>query len=79
MFTGDINIDMRAIDWFGSYLTSRYQYVRIDTTLSIKLPVSSGVPQESILSPLLLNIYVGDHPFITKSTPPSARGDSKDE
>ena len=41
-----------AIEWFGRYLTSRYQFVRINTTMSTKLPVSSGVPQGSILCPL---------------------------
>ena len=48
----DIGASRSAIKWLGSYLMSRYQYVRINTTLSTKLPVSSGVPQGSILGPL---------------------------
>jgi len=48
-------------------LTSRYQAVRINATLSTKLPVSSGIPQGSILGPLLFNIYVNDHPSVPEN------------
>lgn len=46
------------INWFKSYLSSRYQYVRIGSNHSDTLPITHGIPQGAILSPLLFCIYL---------------------
>ena len=51
---------VKSVEWFYSYLCGRSQIVKIDEHCSEACNISCGVPQGSILGPLLFLCYVND-------------------
>jgi len=60
-------IGVEALSWFKSYLSNRSQVVNINSTLSDCKPINVGIPQGSILGPLLFIIYVNSLSDIVSS------------
>ena len=55
-----IGADDYAVKWFSSYLNERKQFFDVLGTFSSKEGIRCGVPQGSILGPLLFTLYVND-------------------
>ena len=55
--------------WFGSYLLDRQQLVDVSGTHFTSASVTCGVPQGSILGPMLFLIYVNDMSAVVKNKP----------
>ena len=53
-------LDEKAIKWVENYLTGRSQYVTVGTANSEMRSITKGVPQGSVIGPLLYSIYVNE-------------------
>ena len=68
-------IEGNALNWFKSYLTNRRQCTKINGKLSPEETVVCGVPQGSVLGPLLFIIYINDMVNSLKYTHPKLFAD----
>uniref|UniRef100_A0A3B3I2H5 Reverse transcriptase domain-containing protein n=1 Tax=Oryzias latipes TaxID=8090 RepID=A0A3B3I2H5_ORYLA len=53
-----VGLSGTALNWFHSYLTDRHFFVSMDTRSSGVHEIGCGVPQGSILGPILFNLYM---------------------
>ena len=63
----DFGVAGTAISWLRSFVSDRSQYVAVGSVKSETCALSSGVPQGSVLGPLLFAVYVSEIDAVIQS------------
>ena len=58
----DLGFSGETLCWFSSFLTNRQQCVRVNGSSSNTQCLTSGIPQGTVLGPLLFLIFINDQP-----------------